>query len=202
MHDSLCDLTSIDHHFRGWGRTAAAIVLLSLGVGAVTAAFTLGNGIMPNGESFVSCETVSDYASDPTSALSAGIPSRAKLRETVTDAYLTSYEAAGDAVGSLADVSVAADDLGERPIAAIVAAAALALLVLCTRMAARLIPVSQTTTIVAGATLGALSIASLLIAMFGLPAIGLQAIAFAVAVTLLAVRHARASHGSPERSRG
>jgi hypothetical protein len=198
MHDIPVDLTPSDGRFRRWGRGAAAVILLSLGVGSATAAFSVVSRIVPHGAPSVSCETTIDYTSDPSSAMSAGIPSQAQLRETISDAYQTSYEAAGDVVGTLADVSMDTEDAGEGPMA-IVAAVALGLLVLCTRGAATLLVVPRTTMFVAGTALGALAIASMLVATFGLPGIGLRAAAFAAAVALLAVRHARASYVSPRR---
>jgi hypothetical protein len=98
-----------------------------------------------------------------------------------------------------------ADGLGERPVAALVAAAALALLVTCTRGAARLLsrPGSPAMAwgVAVGAALGAMWVATLLLGTIGLPAIGLRAIAFALAVSLLAVRFARAARSIPAQLR-
>lgn len=168
-----------------------AVLLLSLGVGASTAAFTLVNGVMPHSAPFVECETMVEYSSEPSMASTLVVPAPGELQERISDAYATSYEAAGDAVSSWSDV---AGVLGERGVAVTLAAGALALLVACTRRAARLLDASRAPMIAAGAALGALPVAALIASLLGLPALGFRAIAFAVTVSMLAAHFARVAH--------
>jgi hypothetical protein len=186
----------------GWELTAIAITLLSLGVGATTAAFSLVNRVMPHSAPYVTCATMIGYSGDPSSAFAADLPSADELQGRISDAYATGAESAGDAVGSMSDM---AEGLGERPVAALVSAAALALLVTCTRGAARLLSRPGGPTMAwgaaVGAALGAMCVATLLLGTIGLPAIGLRAIAFALAVSLLAVRFARDARSIPAQVR-
>ena len=63
MHNILDDLSQRDLRLGGWARSVVALLLLSLGVGVTTAAFTLVNRVMPHGAPFVSCETAIDFTS-------------------------------------------------------------------------------------------------------------------------------------------
>jgi hypothetical protein len=189
MHNIPCDVTQRSSALRGgWGFTAMATVLLSLGVGATTAAFTLMNGVAPHSAPFVDCETMLQISGDPSTALSASIPSPAELEEQMSEAYETRYEVPGDAAGSWSDVAV---DMGGRPFAPLFAAAALALLVACARGAASLLATPPGFLAHAGSVLGALFVAASLIKVFGLPALGIRAIVFAIGVSLAAARFAR-----------
>jgi hypothetical protein len=198
MHNFLCDLNPRSTGLRGGrGFTLMAMVLLSFGVGAATAAFALMDGAAPHSMPYVRCETMLRISTDPAAPLSENIPSRAGLRERVSDAYDASYEAEGDAVGpSVSSWSDVADDLDGRPFAPLIAAGALAMLVACARGAARLLAAPRGAAISAGSALGALLVAAILVNVFGLPALGIRAIAFAVIVALVAVKFARSAQES------
>jgi hypothetical protein len=146
------------------------------------------NGVASHSAPFVNCETMLQISGDPSTSLGASIPSSAELQEQVTKSYQTSYEAAGDPVGSSSDVS---DMLGQRPLAPLFAAGALALLVACARGAASLLAAPPGFLAHAGSMLGALLVAALLINVFGLPALGVRAIAFAIGASLVAAKFAR-----------
>jgi len=183
------------------GSTAIAVLLLSLGVGASTAAFTLVNRVMPHSAAFVTCETTVEYSGDlasmPTSTPTLNVPAPDELQERISDAYQTSYEAAGDAVDSWSDA--AADvgeldnvsDIGGRSLAVLLGAGALALLVACTRGASRALATTRSSALFVVVALGALPVAALLANAFGLPALGFRAVAFAVTVSLVAAFWAR-----------
>jgi hypothetical protein len=189
MHNFICDAIPRSSELRGgWGFRVMATVLLSFGVGATTAAFTLMSEAAPHSAPSVICETMLQISGDPSASLSASVPSSAELQEQVSEAYQTSYETAGDAVGSWSDVS---DTLGGRPLAPLFAAGALALLVACARGAASLLAAPPGFLAQTGSVLGALLVAALLINVLGLPSMGLRAIAFAISVSLVAAKFAR-----------
>jgi len=189
MHNSLCDRPRPAGHFiNRRGATAIAVLLLSLGVGASTAAFTLVNGVMSHSAPFVTCETTVEYA--------GGLPSVPALSVArISDAYETSYEAAGDAVDAWSD---AASDVGEGVFPVMLIGGALALLVACARGAARTLAAPRASMLVAGVALGALSVAALLASAFGLPALGMRAVAFTVSVSVVAAFWVRAERTSRE----
>lgn len=188
MHNVLCDVSPRGSELRnGWGFTVMATVLLSLGAGTTTAAFTLMSGVAPHSAPFVNCETMLQISGGPSTALGASIAYSAELQEQMSDAYQTSDEAAGDAAGSWPDV---AGDLGGRPLAPLFAAGALALLVACARGAASLLAAPPGFLAQAGSVLGALFVAALLINVLGLPALGIRAIVFAIGVSLVAAKFA------------
>ena len=187
------------------GSTAIAVLLLSLGVGASTAAFTLLNGVMPHSAPFVTCETTIEYTGDqsgmPARLASLTVPPTAELQDRLSDAYQTSYEAADDAVSSWSDAAgqvgelgdvADASDVGGRILAVLIGAGALALLVACTRGAARALTASRSSVLFAVVALGALPVAALLASALGLPALGVRAIAFMLTVSVVAAYAARA----------
>jgi hypothetical protein len=193
MHNILCGVSSRSLELRGgWGLTVMATVLLSFGVGATTAAFALMNDAAPHSVTSFSCETMLGISGDPSVISSAGIPSSAELHEQVSEAYQTSHDAvdnaADDMVGSWSDVP---DTLGARPLVLLFAAGALALLVACARGAASLLAAPPGFLAHTASVLGALLVAALLIDVFGLPALGIRAIAFAISASLVAVKFAR-----------
>ncbi|MDB4910341.1 MAG: hypothetical protein JWO39_1164 [Gemmatimonadetes bacterium] len=189
MHSILCDVNPRGSGLRGsWGLTVMATVLLSVGVGATTAAFALVNGVAPSSAPGVACETMLQISSDPPALLSASVPSSAEMREHMSDVYQTSYEAAGDAVGSWSEM---ADSSGGWSLAPLLAAGALALLVACTRGAASMLAAPPNLRAHATSALGALVVAALLINVLGLPALGIRSIAFAIIVSFLAAKFAR-----------
>ena len=206
MHNILCDPTKPARPLvNRRGSTAIAVLLLSLGVGASTAAFTLVNGVMPHSAPFVTCETTVEYTSDLSSVPTLNVPAPGELQSRISDAYETSYEAAGDAVDAVdawSDVAGQVGDVGDvgdvggRVLAVMLAAGALALLVACTRGAAWALATPRASSLFAGVALGALPIAALLTSVFGLPALGFRAIAFGVTVSVVAAYWARAEHKS------
>jgi hypothetical protein len=199
MQNILCDVSS-----RGfgagsrWGFATLATLLLSFGVGAATAAFTVVNALAPRAAPRVACETMLQLASSPVTHRSKHVPSAELVQARVSEAYLATressywmrYEAAGDAVSSWPDVT---DGLDGRSLASLFAAGALAILVVCARGAARMLHARPDAPIAAGAAIGALLVSAMLIDVLGLPAIGLRGAAFAICVSMLAVRFARTS---------
>ena len=188
-----------------------ATVLLSFGVGAATAAFTLVNDLAPHAAPYVACETmlqlssgpphevVSDTISVVTSRFareSADIPSADVIQERVAESYRAAYEssyqaryeAAGKAAGAWSSMT---DDLDGRPLAPLFAAGALAMLVACARGASRMLAAPHSPAVAAVSAIGALLVSAMLIDVLGLPAMGLRAAAFAICVSMLAVRFAR-----------
>jgi hypothetical protein len=189
MHNFLRNMTPRSSELRGsWGFTVMATVLLSLGAGATTAAFTLMNGATSHSAPCVDDWTTIQISDDPSTALSASVPLSVEMQEQLSDAHQTSYESAGDAVGSWLDVAV---DMGGRPFALLFAAGALALLVACARGAASLLAAPPGFLAQAGSMLGALLVAALLINVLGLPALGIRAVAFAIGASLVAAKFAR-----------
>jgi hypothetical protein len=172
---------------RGRGLALAATALLSLGVGAATAAFALVDGLAPHAPP-VTCETMLELPPNATMYVGAGVPSSVQLREHVAGVYEMTYAAAEDADWSWPDM---ADDFDWRSLAPLFAGVALALLVASARGAARLLTAPRLAAIAAVSAIGAVTIAALLIDALGLPALGLRAIAFAIGVSMLAVRFAR-----------
>ena len=199
MQNNLREPTNSARHLvNRRGSTAIAVLLLSLGVGASTAAFTVVNRVMPHSAPFVTCETTIEYSGDfstmPTSTPTLNVPAPGELQERISDAYQTSYEAAGDAMDSWSDAAGDVGDVGDvggRVLAVLLAAGALALLVVCTRGASRALATSRASVLFAGVALGALPVAALLASAFGLPAMGFRAVAFAVTVSLVAAYWAR-----------
>lgn len=173
---------------RGFG--AMAVLMLSLGVGATTAVFSIVDYAMPQAAPHVSCETVMQFPRSPAGIAIADLPSREELRDRVSDAYETSYETAGDAIGSIPEM---AGGIGERSFLALLGAAAIALLVACTRRASRLSISPRASFMAAGTTVGALAFATLSLRALDLPAIGVRAATFALCISLLAVYFARAA---------
>src|SRR5664279_2325710 len=114
MQNILCDHTSraTRLHNRS-GFTMLAVLMLSLGVGATTAVFALVDGIMPRSPSSLPCETVIDVSSGSSKFAIATVTSGEELRDRVSDAYQTSVESAGDAIGDIPDL---ADGVGQRPV--------------------------------------------------------------------------------------
>ncbi|MBK5186775.1 MAG: hypothetical protein JJD97_00945 [Gemmatimonadaceae bacterium] len=70
----------------GWRFTAVAVLLLSLGVGAATAALTLVNGFMPHSAPMFGCETMAGRAVDPSLGLGAHVPTRLEVQERIAAA--------------------------------------------------------------------------------------------------------------------
>jgi hypothetical protein len=64
MHTNLCNAGPRASELGGWGLSVLAAVLLSVGVGAATAAFMVMNGAASHSASFSSCGTMLEMASD------------------------------------------------------------------------------------------------------------------------------------------
>jgi hypothetical protein len=192
-----CTPTSSAHELRNRpGFTALAVLMLSLGVGATTALFSLVDDAMPRSAATVECETVMRIAGNAPSFAIANVPSRAELRDRVSDAYQASVESAGDALDALPDTS---DVLGEPAALALLGAVAIGFLLLCTRSASRMVTSARAPQVAIGTTAGALAVATLSLRALELPAIGVRAVAFALCISLLTVWFARAAQrrGSP-----
>lgn len=173
-----------------------AVLMLSLGVGATTAVFALVDGIMPRSTSSLPCETVMDVPSGSSKFAIAKVTSGEELRDRVSDAYQASVESAGDAIGDIPDL---ADGVGQRPVLALLGAAALAFLLACTRAASGMIARARVPFVALGTLAGALVVAALSLRALGLPSLGVRAVAFALCISLLAVYFASATRrkGAP-----
>ena len=145
-----------------------ATVLLSLGVGAATAAFTLLSAESPHAAPFVACETMLQL-SGTSFAYESG--------------DMRSADQVADAV---------AGDLHGLSLAPLFAAVALAVLVACAHGAARMLAEPRVPA-VAAVSAGALLVSATLLSAFGLPSLGLRAVAFAICVSMLAARFARSA---------
>lgn len=166
MQDILGDVSpSGTGRGRGWGLTMLATVLLSLGVGAATSAFTLMSAQSRHAAPFVACETMLQLSGTPFVYESGDMRSADEVADVVAD-------------------------LDGRSLAPVLAAAALAVLVACARGAARLLAEARVPA-VALVSAGALLVSATLISAFGLPSMGLRAVAFAICVSMLAARFAR-----------
>ena len=93
-----------------------AALVLSLGVGAATAVFSVADYALPSAALRVRCETVMRLADNPAGMTIPDLRASEALRERISDAYETSYETAGDAIGSLPEL---AGGFGERPVLAL-----------------------------------------------------------------------------------
>jgi hypothetical protein len=200
MQDILCDVSpTVSGRGSSWGLTILATVLLSFGVGAATAAFTLMSAQSQHATPFVACETMLQLPGSRFAQVSGDNRSADEVanevQARVADAYRVSfassydlrYEAAGDAVSSWPN---AIDDLDGRSLAPLLAAAALAVLVACVRGAARMLAESRAPAVAAVSAAGALLVSASLIGVFGLPSMGLGAVAFTICVSVLAARFA------------
>jgi hypothetical protein len=199
MQDILCDVSpSGNGCSSGWGLWILATVLLSFGVGAATAAFTLMSAESEHAAPFVACETMLQLSSGPFARRSANVPSADEVQARVTEAYRATYEpgyqaryeAELDAVSSWSD---AMDDFDGRSLAPLFAAGALAILVACARGAARMLAEPRGPAVTAASAAGALFVSAMLISVFGLPTMGLRAVAFAICVSMMAARFARST---------
>jgi hypothetical protein len=172
------------------GFATVAVLLLSLGVGATTAVFSIVDYVMPPAASYTTCETMMDVQGIHRSVSIAEVPSREELRDRVAYAYETSYESADDALGAIPEM---ASGLGERSVLELLGAAAVAFLVACTRGASRRTTLPRSSLVIAATTVGAVALATLSLRALGLPAIGLRAATFALCISALAVNFARAA---------
>ena len=161
MQRNLFSVSSRNSWRGGWGLDLVAAVLLSFGVGAATAAFTIVNRVDPHTMPFGACEAMLEMPGGPS-------------------AYVT-----------YASASLASADA--LPVAPVLAAGALAMLVACARGAGRLLDVPGRTEVIAASSIGALVLAVALSSVFGFQAPGIRGVAFAISVAMLATRFARAS---------
>ncbi|MBA2686063.1 MAG: hypothetical protein H0U66_16380 [Gemmatimonadaceae bacterium] len=171
-------------------------MMLSLGVGATTALFSLVDSVMPCSTPSIRCETAMEFPGTASIFHIADVPSSAGIRDRATVLYETSVESAGDALGAFPD---AADVLGGRPVLALLGACVLGFLLVCARGASGMIVAARAPLVAIGATAGALTFAALSLRALELPAMGMRATAFALCVSLLAVCYARISARSSQR---
>jgi hypothetical protein len=189
MQNLLYDHTSRAPRLRNQrGFATMAVLMLSLGVGATTAAFSIVDYAMPPVSSYTTCETMMEAQGNQFGDTIRAISSREELRDRVAYAYETSYERADDAMGAIPEM---ASGLGERSVLELLGAAAVALLVACTRGASRRTTLSRSPLMIAATTVGAVAVATLSLRAVGLPAIGVRAAAFALCISVLAVYFAR-----------
>ena len=196
MQDILCEVSPSGTGRRGgWGLSILAVVLLSFGVGAATAAFALMSAESEHVAPIVACETMLQLSSSPFAQRRGDMPSADEVEARVVETYRATYEpgyqaryeAAGDMVSSWSD---ATNDFDGRPLAPLIAAGALAMLVACARGASRMLAESRGTVVAVISAAGALFVSTMLIKLFGLPAMGLRAVAFAICVSMLAAKFA------------
>lgn len=187
-----------------WGFSALAVLLLSLGIGATTAAFSIIDGFAPHSAHYPSCDIAASYAADSVAVIVDGPSGEPDLRGRVSGVYEASMDAAGSSVESWVEM---ADAIAGKSLLVMLSAAALALLVACSNSARVLYERSgralqrSSTARVALASVGALSVAALLLRLlaapvasgvFGLiPAVRLDARAIGFAICVSAVVEAR-----------
>jgi hypothetical protein len=189
MQNLLYDHTSRAPRLRNQrGFATMAVLMLSLGVGATTAAFSIADYAMPPASSYATCETIMEVSASQSAVSIADVPTREELRDRVSYAYETTYESADDAFGAIPEM---ASGLGEQSVLGLLGVAAVALLVACTRGASRRITLPRASLLAAATTVGALAFATLSLRALGLPAIGLRAATFALCISVLAVYFAR-----------
>ncbi|MEO7039685.1 MAG: hypothetical protein ABI446_09565 [Gemmatimonadaceae bacterium] len=189
MPNTSADLTpSAQRRRKPCGSAALGILVLSLGVGTATSLFGLVDCILPHSAPMVACQTLAEMSSGQPSFAITHLPTRAELKDRVSDVYEAGVENATDAIDSIPEVAAG---LGERAMLAVLGVAALAILLACMRLASRLITSTSTAALAAGTTLGAVALAVLSARALDLPAIGPRAIAFALCISLLAVTFAR-----------
>ena len=201
MHDIPCRTSPRGSERRSnWGFTVLAALLLSFGVGAATAAFALVSSVSRHSAPFVACESMLPLSSSPFAHESANVLSADEVQERITEAYRETYDSsyrptyqasfedAGDVVSSWPEL---AHDLNGRWLAPLFAATALAMLVACARGAAHMLTAPGAPAVAAVSAVGALLVSAMLLGVLGLPMIGLRSIAFAICVSLLAVKFAR-----------
>jgi hypothetical protein len=167
-----------------------AALMLSLGVGATTTVFSIVDFAMPPVSPYATCETMMEAQGNQSGDTIKVSSAREELRDRVASAYETSYESADDALGAIPEM---ASGLGERSVLELLGAAAVALLVACTRGASRRITSPRASLLAAATTVGALAFATLSLRALGLPAIGVRAATFALCISALAVYFARAA---------
>lgn len=106
------------HPRNGWGFCALALLLLSFGIGATTAAFSVIDAMLPHSAAYPSCNAAFEYADDTIHVLGNG----------QFDAYQSSMAATGDGLSSWVDD---AGGIADVAVALMIGTAALALLVAC-----------------------------------------------------------------------
>jgi hypothetical protein len=198
MHNLLYDNSSVGTRLRTrlrnrGGFAAMAAILLALGVGVTTAVFALVDRSLPHSAPSVTCETMMDYTSQPSQAMTVNLSGSTELKDRVSEAYETSFEAADDAIGSVPDI---AESLSQPLVLSLLGAGALVLLVACTRSASRLVDSPRVAMLAAGTTFGALAFATISLRALALPAIGVRGVVFAGCISLLAVYVARTPRGT------
>lgn len=183
-----------------WGFSALALLMLSLGMGAATAVFSVVDGFMPHSAPYPSCDAAAAFAGNSAVLFVNGPDVELELRDRVSDLYGESMDAAGDGLASWSAVAVT---LAHRALFVLLSAAALALLVACSNAARTLYarsartPRSSAAVRVALASVGALSVAAIFLRLVStataadllgaLPSVRLdvRAIAFAICVSAL-----------------
>lgn len=180
------------------GFTALAVLMLSLGVGATTALFTVTDGLRAQSEAGVRCETTMKLGGNAPAYAMVAMPKGVELRDRVSDAYEASVEGASDALDALPDVLPEAlarvhpaSAPGLRPLLALLGVLAIGFLLICARGASAMLTAPRASLVVLETTIGALVVATLSLRALGLPAIGARATAFALCISLVTVFFAR-----------
>ena len=177
--------------------------MLSLGIGATTAEFSVIDGFMPHSAHYPSCDIAASYEGDSVTVIVNGSSGDPELRDRVANAYEASMNAAGDGLESWAEQAGA---IAGKSLLVVLSAAALALLVACANSARMLYARSghalqrSGTALVALASVGALSVTALLLRLLSasaagtlgfLPAVRLDARAIGFAICVSTVVEAR-----------
>jgi len=124
----------------GIGVRVLAVILLSLGIGAATAAFTVIDALMPHAAAYPSCDTVLSLGGERMVLI--GMDGGPMLRDRVAGAYVSGVDAASDGLDEWSDEAMEAADVA--PVV-VLSAAALALLVVCANAARALAARSERT---------------------------------------------------------
>lgn len=106
------------HSRNRWGFYALALLVLSFGIGATTAAFSVIDAMLPHSAAYPGCNAAFAYAADTIHVIAHG----------QFDAYQSSMAAAGDGLSSWVDDAGGVADVA---VALMLGTAALALLVAC-----------------------------------------------------------------------
>lgn len=118
-----------------WAIRVLAALVMSLGIGFTTAAFTMATAVLPHAATTPSCDITVAYAPDNTSVMRDVEYEAPELGDRVSDAYDASMNVANDGLESTLE---AVGDGAGTAVVLLAGAAALALLVACARTARRM----------------------------------------------------------------
>ena len=126
------DNGSVPRRRANWAIGALAALVMSLGIGGTTAAFTMANAMLPHSAPTPSCDIAVSYASSNTTMMRDVVYEAPALGDRVSDMYDASMDVASDGLESTLE---AVGDGAGVAVMLLAGAAALALLVVCARTA-------------------------------------------------------------------